>query len=106
MSVTTAVPPTSEPTRIMLPKELIIGNRQLIKQQVLDLIHHGVREFVVDFAECDYVDSSGLGVLVSCSRRISEVRGSLVLEGLNDDLRLLFEMVKIDTLFTIRAPRP
>jgi anti-sigma B factor antagonist len=61
----------------------------------------GEQKFVVDFSETGYIDSSGLGVLVSLSKKIREAGGDLRLAGLNDDLRTLFELTKLDTLFTI-----
>jgi anti-sigma B factor antagonist len=48
-----------------------------------------------------YIDSSGLGVLVSLSKRIRELNGDLRLSNLNDDLKTLFELTKLDTLFQI-----
>ena len=61
----------------------------------------GARKFLIDFTNTGYIDSSGLGVLVSLSRKIREVDGDLRLAGLNEDLRTLFELTKLDTLFTI-----
>ena len=46
-------------------------------------------------------DSSGLGVLVSLSKKIREQGGELRLSSLNEDLRTLFELTKLDTLFRI-----
>jgi anti-sigma B factor antagonist len=39
--------------------------------------------------------------LVSISKRIREQGGELRLSGLNEDLRSLFELTKLDTLFAI-----
>ena len=77
------------------------GNRQELKQQVLDELESGERTFVIDFASTGYIDSSGLGVLVSLSKKIREQGGELRLAGLNEDLRTLFELTKLDTLFRI-----
>jgi anti-sigma B factor antagonist len=38
---------------------------------------------------------------VSISKRIRESGGELRLSGLNEDLRSLFELTKLDTLFAI-----
>lgn len=81
--------------------QLIVGNRHDLKKKVMDAMEGGERKFVVDFAETGYIDSSGLGVLVSLSKKIREAGGDLRLAGLNDDLRTLFELTKLDTLFTI-----
>lgn len=81
--------------------QLIVGNRHELKQKVLDALEAGERKFLIDFTETGYIDSSGLGVLVSLSKKIREVEGQLRLAGLNDDLHTLFELTKLDTLFAI-----
>ncbi len=64
--------------------QLIVGNRQELKQKVLDALEAGAKKFVVDFTKTGYIDSSGLGVLVSLSKKIREQGGDLRLAGLND----------------------
>ena len=81
--------------------QLLVGNRQELKQRVLDAVDGGSRKFVVDFTRTGYIDSSGLGVLVSLSKKIREQGGELRLAGLNEDLQTLFELTKLDTLFSI-----
>ncbi|HEY2807150.1 MAG TPA: STAS domain-containing protein [Gemmatimonadales bacterium] len=81
--------------------QLIVGNRQEFKQKILDALDGGDRKFLVDFTRTGYIDSSGLGVLVSLSKKIRDEGGELRLAGLNEDLRTLFELTKLDTLFAI-----
>ena len=85
--------------------QLIVGNRQELKQKVLDEVEHGERKFLIDFTYTGYIDSSGLGVLVSLSKKIRELGGELRLAGLNEDLQTLFELTKLDTLFRIADSR-
>ncbi|MSR22273.1 MAG: anti-sigma factor antagonist [Gemmatimonadetes bacterium] len=85
--------------------QLIVGNRQELKQKVLDELEKGERKFLVDFTKTGYIDSSGLGVLVSLSKKIREQGGELRLSSLNEDLRTLFELTKLDTLFRIAGSR-
>ena len=85
--------------------QLIVGNRQELKQKVLEELEAGERNFVVDFEKTGYIDSSGLGVLVSLSKKIREQGGELRLANLNEDLRTLFELTKLDTLFQIADSR-
>jgi anti-sigma B factor antagonist len=81
--------------------QLIVGNRQELKQRVLDALDAGDRKFLIDFTRTGYIDSSGLGVLVSLSKKIRDEGGDLRLAGLNEDLKTLFELTKLDTLFAI-----
>lgn len=92
-------------TVIAVDGQLIVGNRQELKQTVLDALEEGSRKFLIDFAGTGYIDSSGLGVLVSLSKKIREHGGELRLANLNDDLRSLFELTKLDTLFQISKSR-
>jgi anti-sigma B factor antagonist len=85
--------------------QLIVGNRQELKQKVLDELERGERKFLIDFSGTGYIDSSGLGVLVSLSKKIREQGGDLRLANLNDDLKTLFELTKLDTLFQIADSR-
>ena len=86
-------------TLIEVGCQLIVGNRQLLKEQVLDQLERGDRKFILDFSKTDYIDSSGLGVLVTLSKKIREQGGQLSLVSLSEDLRTLFELTKLDTLF-------
>ncbi|BAH38927.1 putative anti sigma factor antagonist [Gemmatimonas aurantiaca T-27] len=85
--------------------QLIVTNRQEFKQAILDAADQGVRIVIVDFTHTGYIDSSGLGALVSLSRRLRDVNGDLRLVGLNDDLRTLFELTRLDALFPLFASR-
>ena len=85
--------------------QLVVSNRQELKQKVLDELEGGERKFLIDFEKTGYIDSSGLGVLVSLSKKIREQGGELRLANLNDDLKTLFELTKLDTLFQISDSR-
>lgn len=92
-------------TIVEVEGELIVGNRQQLKEKVLGRLDEGDRLFLIDFTSSSYIDSSGLGVLVSLSKKIREAGGALRLAGLNEDLRTLFELTKLDTLFQIADTR-
>lgn len=86
--------------------QLIVGNRHELKQKILDALESGDRRFLIDFSDTGYIDSSGLGVLVSLSKKIREVNGELRLAGLNEDLLTLFELTKSSLPSLRSANRP
>src|ERR687889_1768474 len=86
---------------VQVDGQLIVGNRHELKDLIQAALDSGERRLLVDFSRTGYIDSSGLGALVSISKRIRETGGELRLAGLNEDLRSLFELTKLDTLFTI-----
>jgi anti-sigma B factor antagonist len=88
-------------TVVQVDGQLIVGNRHELKDLVQSALDAGDRRLLIDFSGTGYIDSSGLGALVSISKRIREAGGELRLSGLNEDLGSLFELTKLDTLFTI-----
>ena len=88
-------------TVVQVDGQLIVGNRHELKELVQTALDRGERRLLIDFSRTGYIDSSGLGALVSISKKVRENGGDLRLAGLNEDLRSLFELTKLDTLFTI-----
>ena len=99
---------TVNPTGIVvlsIEGQLIVGNRQELKALIQEALDAGSRKFLIDCTRTGYIDSSGLGALVSIAKRVRDAGGGgeMRLAGLNDDLRSLFELTKLDTLFPIAA---
>lgn len=92
-------------TVVQVPGELTAENREAFREAVLDRLRAGERRFVFDFQGAGYIDSSGLGVLVSLARRIREGGGELRLAALNEDLLTLFQLTRLDTVFQISESR-
>jgi len=99
MGLTTSI--QGDVTRIVLDGQLTVGNRQELKAVVQQALQDGARKLLLDCAPTGYIDSSGLGALVTIARRVRETGGAIRLAGLNEDLRSLFELTKLDTLFEI-----
>ena len=85
-------------------EQLVVRGRQEFRDIVVDELEKGHRKFVCDFSRTGYIDSAGLGVLISVSKQIRAEGGELVLCNLNEDLRSLFHLTKLDTLFGIIEP--
>ena len=61
------------------------------------------KKVVVDLLKVGYIDSSGLATLVEILKRTKSQSGSLVLAGLSDKVKSLFEITKLDKLFQVTA---
>lgn len=92
-------------TVIAVAGELVVDTRDRLRQVVTDRVAAGDRKFVVDLDGTSYIDSSGLGLLVSLASEVRDEGGELRLAGLGDDLRTLFELTRLDTLFHIAEDR-
>jgi anti-sigma B factor antagonist len=58
------------------------------------------KKIVVDLEKVGYIDSSGLATLVEMLKRTKSQAGSLCLSGMSDKVKSLFEITKLDKLFT------
>jgi anti-sigma B factor antagonist len=56
---------------------------------------------VLDMQKLTFVDSSGLGALLSCLRAMNGKRGQLLLFGMAKPVRALFELVRMHRIFSI-----
>lgn len=56
---------------------------------------------VLDMARLNFVDSSGLGALLSCLRTMTGKKGQLLLCGMSRPVRALFELVRMHRIFSI-----
>ena len=86
---------------LQMPNVLIATNREDLKHRVLELTRQGERRFVFDFAATGYIDSSGLGVLVSLTKAVRRYGGELWLTNLNEDLRTLLALTKLDSVLPV-----
>jgi stage II sporulation protein AA (anti-sigma F factor antagonist) len=65
----------------------------------------GARRLVVDFAGVTYISSVGLRVLLVVAKRIRTERGTLVLCGLGDAVRQVFDLAGFLPLFAVEPTR-
>ncbi|BBD61245.1 anti-sigma-factor antagonist [Nostoc sp. HK-01] len=72
----------------------ISGNQ--LRREVSDLIENGVEILLIDLKEVNFIDSSGLGSLVSAMQIAKTANAKLFVCSVSDQVRMLFELTKID----------
>ena len=90
-----------EVTLVRLPGEqLDASNAKDFKRDVAPVINR-VSKVVFDLGQLHFVDSSGLGAMLSCLRQVNSAGGELKLCGLSKPVRALFELVRMHRIFDI-----
>ena len=81
----------------------ILGHTQAkqFRQEILDLMAVGVREILIDFEQVAFMDSSGLGALVSALKAVRAAQGRLVLCSVKQEIRMLLELTDVIQFFPI-----
>ncbi len=72
-----------------------------LKTQMLNLFEEGRNNLVVDLREVRFVDSSGLGALVSGFKNASARNGNLKLSSLQPQVKSMFELTRLHRVFEI-----
>ena len=73
------------------------------KKIAYELVDEGSNRFVVDMSHLDFVDSMGLGVLISLLRRVRQREGDVKVSGLSDEVKTIFEITRLHRLFDVCA---
>ena len=87
-------------------RELSLRSGGELREAVAEQVRNGERQFIFDFGATEFIDSAGLGALVSMAKLVHSVEGTVRLMRLNDDMRRLFELTKLDTLFDVVSASP
>jgi anti-sigma B factor antagonist len=69
------------------------------RKQVNAVIDAGARKLIVNFAAARYMDSSGLGELISCYLTLQRMNGQIKLIHLSDRLQTLLAITKLTAIF-------
>ncbi len=74
-----------------------------VDDAVRSAIDAGARILVIDFSGVDYISSAGLRVFLVLARRMRELGGRLVLCGLGQPVRQVFQLAGFLPLFTVSS---
>lgn len=72
-----------------------------LRETLLDLIEKGQVNLLVDLGEVEFLDSTGLGVLVGIYHRLRNREGSMSLIGGNERVRRVFHVTQLDRIFEL-----
>jgi anti-anti-sigma factor len=93
-------------TKIIQPPAIFDGTYgQQLRQSIEGAIQAGVTTILLDCEAITFMDSSGLAALVVAFKQIREVKGRLCFCALSDQVRLLFELTDMISVFEIFPDR-
>lgn len=71
------------------------------KSRVVDLINQGNNFFLLNLSQVNFIDSSGLGSLISILKTLTLNNGDIVLCELNATVESLFKLTRMNSVFKI-----
>jgi anti-sigma B factor antagonist len=92
-----------EYTVLEVSGEVDVYTAPALRDRIADLLDAGQHRLVVDLGGVEFLDSTGLGVLVAGLNRAREVGGSLLLVCPQERVLKLFRITGLDEVFTVHG---
>jgi len=86
---------------ILEPKGKIMGgpDATAMHEMLHDLVEHGKKKVVIDLGGVDWMNSTGLGILISSLTTMRNNDGDLKLANITDKIESLLTITKLVTVF-------
>lgn len=91
----------SSSVRLAIIGEIDIYNIGKIRESLVELTE-GCSEVQFELTELNFIDSTGLGMLIGLARQLKGKNGSVVLINPRPQVQKLLETTGLDTVFEIR----
>ncbi len=88
---------------VNLTGEIDIFNSPELKSKLLELVNQKNCSLVLDCENLEYMDSTGLGVLVAVLKNVKTYSGEVHLLNLRPNLSKLFKITNLDKVFVIKS---
>jgi anti-sigma B factor antagonist len=90
-------------TVLAVKGEIDVYSAPRLRERLVELVSEGHRQIVVDLEGVDFLDSTGLGVLVGGLKRLRTNGGDLSLVCTQPRILKVFEITGLTTVFSIAA---
>lgn len=90
-----------EGTLLRIQGEVDLYTAPKLRERLDEAIDAGRRALTLDLSEMDFIDSTGLGVLVGAQKRLRETGGAIVLRNPSRSTSKILEIAGLTQLFTI-----
>lgn len=76
---------------------------KVLEDKVMELLGQGKKKLLMDFKDVDYINSTGLRVLLLALQQLKKIQGRLVLCTIKDYMKEVFEISGYTEIFPIFA---
>ncbi len=102
MSMTASIRQVDEVTIIDLSGQIKLGEgSSVLRDTVKDLLSKGARKILLNLAEINYIDSAGIGELVSAHTSVCNQGGEMKLLQLTKRVHDLLQIMKLYSVFQV-----
>ncbi|MCW2277063.1 STAS domain-containing protein [Heliophilum fasciatum] len=84
---------------VVLSGSLTINDAGDLREKLLAQIEKGNARFVIDVSLLNFIDSAGLGVLVTIHKRARQMQGGVTMKGLQGVPKEVMELTRLIKVF-------
>jgi anti-sigma B factor antagonist len=88
-------------TVVRVSGEIDMDTTPMLEDLLCEVVDAGARHVVLDFAGVSFIDSSGLGLLVSLLKRLRDIGGRLCLAQVQQRVRNVLVLSAVDTVLAV-----
>ncbi len=86
---------------LVLNGRLDSNTSKILEDKVMDILSQGRKKLLMDFQDVDYINSTGLRVLLLALQQLKKNQGKLVLCSIKDYMKEVFEISGYTEIFPI-----
>jgi anti-anti-sigma factor len=96
----------SSTIKIVQPSGILDGaNTNQLRREISDVVENGADIVLVDFQDVTFINSSGLGALVSTLKLVRSAGSQIFICSLTEQVKMMFELTKMNRVFKTFASR-
>ncbi len=73
-----------------------------ISVEIDEQLAEGANKFVVDLSELDYMNSTGLNIIINLMNKSRNEGGETIVAGAKPRIKALFDVTKLSSVFTMK----
>lgn len=97
----TASPVRENVVALELDGEVDVYTAPLLRQEIVDQVTKGTKYLLVHLEKVEYLDSTGLGILIGGVKRLKEKNGALKLIGPSPRISRIFDITGLNRIFDV-----
>lgn len=76
-----------------------------VSVEIEEELNEGTSNFLIDLTDLEYMNSTGLNILINLMNKTRNEGGEAVIIGATPRIKSLFSVTKLDSVFTLKANR-
>ncbi len=86
---------------VVVAGEIDVYTSPLLQERLVEVLRDGISSIVLDLSAVTFLDSTGLGVLITCLKRCRSAEGDLVLVTAQPNVLKVLEITGLNDVFHV-----